>query len=249
MNTTGPPLTSVPLFHEGVLALDLYLAVVLVTLLSASTLAPRVFSFLPKSPSLASSQVRGDNSNYDPLPHVSSTIPWVGHLLNLQRSGGRYVHQLILATPSPIFTINILSKRLIVANPSLDRALTRHVHDTSVSQVISFIGRRSLGMADEAVRAIAEHDPRPVHSQLFARSHGAASLAEAASTYVHERLRGQPPVQEVRLGLLLFDVVVGASAHALWGPQNPWNADKEFMEQFMSVPAPHHAISSESHPR
>lgn len=237
MNTTNthPPLTSVPLFHEGVLALDLHLAIVLVALFSIFTFAPRVFALLPKSLSLPSRQACKDGSNS--IPHVSSAVPWIGHLLGLRRSGGRYIQQLILATPSPVFTINILSKKLIVASPSLDRALARHVHDTSVSQVISFIGKRSLDMADGAVRTIAEYDPRPVHSRLFAGPDGAASLAEAATTYVHERLRGQPRAQEVQLGLWMFNLVVGASAHALWGPQNPWNTDREFMEQFMQVSA------------
>ncbi|POR34977.1 Uncharacterized protein TPAR_04832 [Tolypocladium paradoxum] len=235
MNTTNSPLASVPLFHEGVLTLDLYLAIVLVALFSIFTLDPRVLALLPRSLSLPSSRVRRDNSSPNPLPlpHVSSAIPWIGHLLQLRRSGGRYIHQLILTTPEPLFTIDILSKKLIVANPSLDRALARHVHDTSLAQVISFIGKRSLNMGDEAVRTIAEYDPRPVHAQLFGSSHGAASLAEAATTYVHERLRRQPPVQEVQLGLWMFNVVVGASAHGLWGPQNPWNADKGFMEQFI----------------
>lgn len=224
---------------QDVLPLDLRLAVALLALLSvpfalwAIGLLTRMLAGL-QCWRLAGLQCwRLAKVRPDRPPHVSSVIPVLGHALELRRRGARYLHQLITNTRAEIFTIDVLFKRVLVVNPSLDRALAKHVHDTSLARVVSIFGQQSLELSDKAVRIIAQYDPRPVHSQLFAAFQGSATLADSAACYIHGRTQSQPCEQQVPIGQWLFDLVVGASAHALWGPQNPWGTDREFMRQFV----------------
>ncbi|KAM4067268.1 cytochrome p450 [Hirsutella rhossiliensis] len=215
MNANGlkAALVQGPLLDQAVLPLELRLAVALLALLSVP--------FVLRALALLTRMLA-------PLPC------WrFGHALELRRRGARYLHQLIVNTPAEIFTIDVLFKKVLVVNPSLDRVLAKHVHETSLARVISIIGQKSLELSDKAVGTIAEYDPRPAHSQLFAASQGSAALAETSGCYIREHVLRQPREQQVLVGKWMFDLVVGASAHTLWGPQNPWNEDHEFMRQFV----------------
>ncbi|KAJ6442647.1 cytochrome P450 [Purpureocillium lavendulum] len=169
------------------------------------------------------------------LPHVSSTIPIIGHALQLKRNGGHYVRELILRNPFPLFTIDLLFKKLVVVNPALDRVLAKHSRETSLIQVVTLVAARSLGLSARGIRVFAEYDPRPLHNQAIASTQSHDELLESASDYIHRRLGDQPATQDVQLGRWLFDMVLGATAHSFWGPENPWNADREFMDNFITL--------------
>ncbi|KJZ76982.1 hypothetical protein HIM_03859 [Hirsutella minnesotensis 3608] len=231
LGAVGVVSAATSLFDKTVLHLDLGLAVALLALFALLPLLSRTTSHIINFISWSSSKKATSSS----LPHVSSLVPWIGHALELRRRGARHIHQLIVNTSAEIFTIDILSKRVFVLNPSLDRALAKNVHQTSLARVISFIGHRSLGFTKEGVRTIAEHDPRPVHSQLFANCRGAASLSAQSAEYIRDQVLGQPREQDTDAGRWVFNLVLGASAHALWGPRNPWNEDPEFLKQFVIV--------------
>ncbi|UNI23147.1 hypothetical protein JDV02_008983 [Purpureocillium takamizusanense] len=170
------------------------------------------------------------------IPHVSSTIPFIGHALELKRNGGHYVRDLILRNPQhPLFTIDLLSKKLVVVNPSLDRALAKHSRETSLIQVVTLVAARSLGLSDEGIRVFAEYDPRPLHNQAIGSTQSHDELLQSATDYIHRRLGEQPAAQEVQLGRWIFDTVLGATACSFWGPENPWNTDREFMDSFITL--------------
>ncbi|PHH61464.1 hypothetical protein CDD81_372 [Ophiocordyceps australis] len=241
---------SVPLLDPAVLTIHKYIALFVLCGFYIITFLPRspasvskTFSWLHAWPGAASLGAAATQADKDsraagqelPLPHVSSWVPILGHVMALRQRGGRYIHELIQQTPAELFTINVLCKRILVAGPSVDRALGRHVQETSLAQVVSLMGQRSLGLGEAGVRAIAEHDPRPVHRSLFSTADGVAGLSEAAADYVRSKVQRQPQRQEVKLGRFVFDLVVGAAAHALWGKENPWTSDAEFMEQFIIV--------------
>ncbi|PHH77094.1 hypothetical protein CDD82_3671 [Ophiocordyceps australis] len=241
---------SVPLLNPAVLTIHKYIALIVLCGFYMITFLPRsstsmssIFSWLHHLPSARSLGAEATHADKDPgaagqehpLPHVSSWVPVLGHVMALRQRGGRYIHELIQQTPAQLFTINVLCKRILVAGPSVDRALARHVQETSLAQVVSLMGQRSLGLGDAGVRAIAEHDPRPVHRSLFSTADGVAGLTEAAVDYVRAKVQRQPRRQEVKLGRFVFDLVVGAAARALWGEENPWTSDAEFMEQFIIV--------------
>ncbi|RDA82491.1 hypothetical protein CP532_2568 [Ophiocordyceps camponoti-leonardi (nom. inval.)] len=219
------------LFDEAVLSFELRLVLILFALFSLFTFARRILSqagdLLPSSPR------RQGKFWPEQIPHVSSTIPWIGHAMELRRRGARYIHQLILNAPAPVFSINLLSRKVLVVHPSLERTLARHVDDTSLARIISLIGQRSLGLSESGVDVIGAYDPRPVHAQLFAAADGSARLAEQSARFVRDHSLRQPDEQRVLIGRWLFDAVVGATAHALWGERNPWNEDSEFMRQFI----------------
>ncbi|PFH55339.1 hypothetical protein XA68_18560 [Ophiocordyceps unilateralis] len=220
------------LFDEAVVAFELRLVLLLFLLFSLFTFVRRALHQLTSQRTSGSRQ--GSSKSWTAsIPHVSSSIPWIGHAIELRRRGARYIHQLILDAPAPVFSINLLSRRVLVVHPSLERALARHVDDTSLSRIISLIGSRSLGLSEAGVNVIGAYDPRPVHAQLFAAADGSARLAEESATYVRELSSRQPAEQRVLIGRWLFDAVVGATAHSLWGRRNPWNEDGEFMKQFI----------------
>lgn len=169
------------------------------------------------------------------LPHLPSAIPFVGHALSLQANGGHHVRQLLLDAPWPLFSINILWKRLIVVHPSLDRVLARHVDDTSLVQSITLVGARALELSPKALQIFAEYDPRPTHAHAISSPQEYAAGHEAATACLRRHFARQPAAQEVWLGRWLFDAVVDAVAHAAWGPANPWSMDRGFMDRFMQV--------------
>ncbi|KAK4094408.1 hypothetical protein Purlil1_1013 [Purpureocillium lilacinum] len=170
------------------------------------------------------------------LPHVSSTIPFIGHALQLKRNGGHYVRDLILQNPRhSLFTIDLLNKKLVVVNPALDRALAKHSRETSLIQVVTLVAARSLGLSEKGIRVFAEYDPRPLHNQAIASTQSHDELLESAANYIHRRLGEQPASQEVQLGRWIFDAVLGATAHSFWGAENPWNTDREFMDNFITL--------------
>ncbi|RDA93262.1 hypothetical protein CP533_6518 [Ophiocordyceps camponoti-saundersi (nom. inval.)] len=224
-------LSSSGLFDEAVLSFEVRLVLILFVLFTLFTSARRFFS--QASDLLPSSPRRQGKLWPEALPHVSSPIPWIGHAIELRRRGARYIHQLILNAPAPVFSINLLSRKVLVVHPSLERALARHVDDTSLARIISLIGQRSLGLSESGVDVIGAYDPRPVHAQLFAAADGSARLAEQSARFVREHSLRQPDEQRVLIVRWLFDAVVGATAHALWGERNPWNEDSEFMRQFI----------------
>ncbi|KYK57607.1 Cytochrome P450 [Drechmeria coniospora] len=213
---------------------DLYLLVPAFTtilLLSLSGSARMAAGGNRSRPRLAAASSR--SSARTGLPHVSSAIPWVGHALKLHRDGGRYVDGLIRKTRQPIFSIDVLSKRLLVIDPSLDRVLAKHARHTSLIQLIALVGRRALHLGDKAIRILNEYDPRPFHAHALSSPQGSLELAEASVSYLGERFGKQPRVQEVPLGRWLFEMVACATARAVWGPENPWAEDGEFMDQFI----------------
>ncbi|KAM5341678.1 hypothetical protein ACJ41O_014709 [Fusarium nematophilum] len=169
------------------------------------------------------------------LPRLYSSIPWVGHLLGLQRDSARYVNRLIASTAAPIFTINIPFKRIIVANPSLDRQLSRHVSDTGLAQILAYVGPRVFSLGPSTIQVILDADPRPLHKVEFGGPENLRALSERSGVFVWDEMSRMEARSEVDLAHWMFGLTVSATASAVWGVENPWRMDREFSEEFMNL--------------
>ncbi|EJD40145.1 cytochrome P450 [Auricularia subglabra TFB-10046 SS5] len=171
------------------------------------------------------------------LPSLSSNIPVIGHILELQYNSAAYVIRLLASTSASLFTIRIPFKTIVFAHPSMDRVLSRHVSDTGLAQLLAPVGRRVFGLGEDAVRAIVNVDPRPLHRAEFGRPENLQRLTKQASRFLWDELERMPPASEVDLGRWMFKTAVAATACAVWGYENPWRMDDEFAEQFRILSA------------
>ncbi|KAF4985813.1 hypothetical protein FDECE_16295 [Fusarium decemcellulare] len=169
------------------------------------------------------------------LPRLSSLIPWVGHLIGLQRDSARYINRVIASTTAPIFTINIPFKRIIVANPSLDRLLARHVSDTGLAQILAYVGPRVFSLGPSTIRVILDCDPRPLHKVEFGGPENIRALSERSGVFLWDQMNKMPSVSQIDLAHWMFGLTVSATASAVWGVENPWRMDREFSEEFMNL--------------
>ncbi|KAI5460292.1 cytochrome P450 [Mariannaea sp. PMI_226] len=169
------------------------------------------------------------------LPNISSTIPWIGHLLGLQRDSARYVNSLIASTAAPIFTINIPFKRIIVANPSMDRNLSRHTSETGLAQILAYVGPRVFSLGPKTIQVILDCDPRSLHKVEFGAVDNLKALSERSGVFVWDEMNKLPARSEMDLAHWMFGLTVSATASAVWGVQNPWRMDREFAEEFMNL--------------
>ncbi|KPM39893.1 hypothetical protein AK830_g6669 [Neonectria ditissima] len=169
------------------------------------------------------------------LPVLSTAIPWVGHLLGLQSNSGRYINHLIASTAAPVFTINIPFKRIIVANPSMDRNLSRHTTDTGLAQILAYVGPRVFGLSSKTINVILGTDPRPLHKVEFGGVDNLKALSERSGVFAWGEMNQMPAVNEVSLAHWMFGLTVSATANAVWGVENPWRMDREFAQEFMNL--------------
>lgn len=167
------------------------------------------------------------------LPNLAGAVPWVGHLLGLQNDSARYVNRLLASTAAPIFTINIPFKRIIVANTSMDRSLSRHTSETGLAQILAYVGPRVFGLGAKTIRVILDADPRPQHKVEFGGIENLKALSERSGTFVWDQMNQMPAHSEVDLAHWMFGMTVSATASAVWGVENPWRMDREFAEEFM----------------
>lgn len=208
------------------LALALYILV---------PLARFILHLFQSSSSSSSSKASGFTGllRVSQLPHVFPTIPWVGHLIGLQRDSARYVNRLIASTTSPIFTINIPFKRIIITNPSLDRQLSRHVNDTGLAQILAYVGPRVFSLGQKTVQIILNADPRPLHKVEFGGVENLKALSDRSGVFLWDEMQKMSAVNELDLAHWMFGLTVSATASAVWGEKNPWRMDREFSEEFM----------------
>jgi hypothetical protein len=169
------------------------------------------------------------------LPHYESLVPVIGHVWSLQRTSAAYLHRLLVKTGSPLFTINFMTRNVLVAHPSLDKSLARHASDMGLAQIVSIVGKRLFNMEESTIKFIVGYDPRPQHRHEFYSALNVRRLADDSFAYMLGRLKSQPSVQQVPFAKWLFSLGVQSTACAVWGAENPWDEDKEFMQSFTSV--------------
>lgn len=191
-----------------------------------------LFSLLTTSSSTTQDKP-SSSSILSSLPNLPSTIPYLGHLIGLQLDSTRYVNRLLASSPADIFTIDIPFKRIILARPSMDRALSRHVSDTGLAQILAHVGTRVFGLGQETIRVILDADPRPLHKVEFGGVENLALLSETSGVFVWEEMDKVQTGERVPLARWLFRLTVSATASAVWGVENPWRMDDEFAEEFM----------------
>ncbi|KEY65624.1 hypothetical protein S7711_07873 [Stachybotrys chartarum IBT 7711] len=169
------------------------------------------------------------------LPHYESLVPVIGHVWSLQRTSAAYLHRLLVKTGSPLFTINFMTRNVLVAHPSLDKSLARHASDMGLAQIVSIVGKRLFNMEESTIKFIVGYDPRPQHRHEFYSALNVRRLADDSFAYMLGRLKSQPSVQQVPFAKWLFSLGVQSTACAVWGAENPWDEDKEFMQSFTTL--------------
>lgn len=170
------------------------------------------------------------NYNQKPLSvKIIKLLSWLRYKLY------SFVYNAILNCASPVLSINVFPRKIVVTDPSMESALSRHTSETSLANVIFLIGRRVFGLSDSSIQAIGGYDPRPVHVGEFSSASNARGLLAAMAETTGQKLQSQPDVQETELGPWLFKLTSSAVASALWGPESPWVADEEFQNQFMEL--------------
>ncbi|KAI1795100.1 cytochrome P450 [Ganoderma leucocontextum] len=168
------------------------------------------------------------------LPSFPSPIPWIGHLLGLQRDSARYVNRLLASAP-PIFTIALPFKDIVIVNPSLERHLARHVHDTGLAQILAYVGPRVFNLGPRAIQVVLDTDPRPLHKVEFGDAGNLRALSERSSTFIWSKMDKLPIKSNIKLAHWMFGLTVSATASAVWGVENPWRMDPEFAQEFMNL--------------
>ncbi|KAF7546141.1 hypothetical protein G7046_g9394 [Stylonectria norvegica] len=209
--------------------------VIAVCLLILVPLARFLFYLFTQTDSYSKLSGQTGSVKVSQLPNLAATIPWIGHLIGLQNNSARYINRLIFSTASPIFTINIPFKRIIVANPSLDRHLSRHVNDTGLAQILAYVGPRVFSLGERTIQVILDAEPRPLHKVEFGSVDSLRALTERSSSFLWDEMDKMPAVNHVHLAHWMFKATVSATANAVWGTKNPWRMDGEFAEEFMNL--------------
>ncbi|KAK5992479.1 Cytochrome P450 monooxygenase nodJ-like protein [Cladobotryum mycophilum] len=140
----------------------------------------------------------------------------------------------VVANTRSVLCINMFSRRIIIADPSMERALDRHVDDTSLADNLVIVGRRMFNLSQGTVDILSDYNSRPNHRRDFSGFENSRVLLDAASKCAQHRLDSQPDVQEAQLGIWLFKLTSAAMTTALWGPRNPWVLCEDFTNRFIS---------------
>lgn len=218
--------------HSTLSLLSLFVAAIILCFIGPLTRL--VIKFAQQYTSLTLTSKSSLFSTPPQLPHISSTIPWIGHLFGFQYGGTAYLNRLFSSTPFPVFTINMPFK-IIMVNPAFDRNLARHVSDTGLAQILAHVGPRVFNLSRDTINLILNTDPRPLHKVEFSDRHNHQQLTKRSSEFIWHQMNQLPQESEVDLAHWLFGLSVSATASAVWGPENPWRMDREFAENFMYV--------------
>ncbi|KAL7924121.1 cytochrome P450 [Trichoderma austrokoningii] len=170
-----------------------------------------------------------DHSQKPLSVRLIKTLSWLRYKLY------SFVYNAILNCARPVLSINLFPRKIVVADPLMESALSRHTSETSLANVIFLIGHRVFGLSDSTIQAIGGYDPRPIHIAEFSPTANARALLATMAETTSQKLQSQPDVQETQLGPWLFKLTSSAVASALWGPESPWVVDEEFQNHFMEL--------------
>ncbi|PIL37513.1 cytochrome P450 [Ganoderma sinense ZZ0214-1] len=212
------------------------LAVQLLTILAILYIVIPLFRLfvLYSAPLSANNKAPHGHLSISHLPSFPSPFPWIGHLLGLQNDSARYVNRLLASAPQ-VFTISLPFKRVVVVNPSLERHLARHVHDTGLAQILAYVGPRVFNLGPRAIQVILDIDPRALHRVKFGATENVQALSERSSTFIWSEMEKLPLKSNLKLAHWMFGLTVSATASAVWGVENPWRMDPEFAQEFMNL--------------
>lgn len=125
---------------------------------------------------------------------------------------------------------------IVTPSPGIDNVLlSRHVlRDMRLSTFAAMaLGKPIFSLKDDTINMMAQKDIRPLLHHEFMRHETASSLLGSALGYLGNALQnlgGQ--TLETKLDVWLFSLAVEATAHGLWGADNPWCGVEGFMDDF-----------------
>jgi hypothetical protein len=95
------------------------------------------------------------------------------------------------------------------------------------------LGKPIFSLKDETIDLMARKDIRPLLQHEFMRHENGSSLLGSSLGYLGSALQNlEGQTLETKLDEWLFSLAVEATAHGLWGAENPWCGVAGFMEDF-----------------
>jgi hypothetical protein len=156
------------------------------------------------------------------------------HLLGFKQDSAGYINKLVRSAYEPVFKIGILTKDVTIINPELNREIARHSGDISLAAVVaSTVGKSVFPLSDAGRQLFKEFDTQVAFHAEFINSNGLQSLLEQSASFISDQMDVLPDQADVNIGEWMTKLVVATAAHAVCGPENPWNMDEEFMKQFL----------------
>ena len=172
-------------------------------------------------------------------PVVSSTIPYIGHVLGLLRHGTRYYSKLSAKCGLPIYTLPMLNGKVYVVT-SIDfiNAINRSSKVLAFNPFLAELGKRITGH-DEATKHIVGRNLNNEDGPGYVPDIHDGTISSLAPGPALESMTGEMLVEAekyfenlksgtvIDLFAWIKRTVTMCSTRAAYGPANPFNQDPE----------------------
>ena len=137
------------------------------------------------------------------------------------------------SSPRPLLWTRILGKKVIFVRPHLDYELARHSKDMSLASFASItLCRPIFGISDAGVTYLRQIDTKPAWHAAFIDPERGNAVMNSALRHVEAHFQNRESKTETNFGAWLFSTSAGATAHSLWGSDNPWLESSGLMNDF-----------------
>ena len=168
---------------------------------------------------------------------LSSTIPFVGHVIKYARNGHHYFSTLCLSTTLPIFTIRMANMKISLIKPGLTKCLPKVRHLTLGALVVE-IFKRSLDLDESSCTLLKEEDElsrkfAPQLSRLFREEFIPVSNirkhVEQLDGFIQQELAAIKDARRIHIEDWMFKCFVGSLGKLLWGGNDGPFGDPTFV--------------------
>jgi len=168
---------------------------------------------------------------------LSSTIPFVGHVIKYARNGHHYFSTLCFSTTLPIFTIRMANMKISLIKPDLTKSLPKVRHLTLGALVVE-IFKRSLDLDESSCSLLKEEDElsrqfSPQLSRLFREEfipvHNIRKHVEQLDGFIQQELAVIKDTRRIHIEEWMFKCFVGSLGKLLWGGNDGPFGDPTFV--------------------
>ncbi|KAK0622766.1 cytochrome P450, partial [Immersiella caudata] len=157
----------------------------------------------------------------------------LGGVLRARLDSVQYVHGLLHSSNLPILWTRILGRRVLLVKPELDYDLARHSRDLSLASFASFtLCRPIFGLSDDGVALLRQTDTRPTWAAELLDADRAKAALDSALRQIEQLLEDGSLGPLTNFNAWVFHMSAGATAHSLWGVDNPWLKSTRLMDDF-----------------
>ncbi|EMC97660.1 hypothetical protein BAUCODRAFT_33384 [Baudoinia panamericana UAMH 10762] len=196
---------------------------------------------------LRTGKTRSSGDGPQEPPVISSTLPWIGHLLGMTWYGPSYYQQ-VNTQNYPMYTLPTLNSRTyIVTSPSLVAAVQRNTKTLSFYSVIVEVTRRMCAFDKDATKIIfhnmnQEHGRdgslmAVVHDMMNAHLSPGPGLDEITSVQLQQMSivlndMAMEGAQTINLYAWMKHVLSVCNGYAVYGPDNIFATDPSLERDF-----------------